>query len=244
MFNQIKIDQRKLMPIEQQIAYQLQSLILTRKIADRSVLPGHTHFARHFPIDKQAFQFVLQHLLEQNLVQHHHGEYQVIAPIVPAQAVDDLRGVFSAIKAIGLEPSIQELGLERTVFPKLKFANEAIELDEVWLLKRLFFGSKQPIAIHHSYFPVKLYPHLDQHAFNGQAIYPFLAENFGVHVLKSPRSLSGKALDRVEAELLNYPEGSPALKVHVISSDTQGRLMEFVDLCILADYVSFQEKIV
>ncbi|MBT2527905.1 GntR family transcriptional regulator [Streptomyces sp. ISL-99] len=91
---------------------------------------------------------------------------------------------------------------------------------------RLVDGS--PMAIEHLHIPAALVPGLTARELEDGDLYEHLRKHHGVHVSEATQAIEPTVVTRTEAEVLDVPELSPALLFERLTTDADGRPVEYV----------------
>jgi GntR family transcriptional regulator len=237
MINLIHIDKRKRTPVYQQISYQIQELILTKRVQDQSLLPSFEIFEKHFDLTEDEFQNIVSYLMQQNLLIANQDRYFVNTPIVSTKVVGRFKGIFSGIEAIGLIPSIQDISIKLVEDVAFSFKGEHIKVEKAWQIERIYLGSNRPLVYYIGYLPYELFPEFNHTNYHNNRIYDVFESDYNFQVSQSVRMIFGKTLNAKEAKTLQYPEGSPAMVVHLLTYNQNNTLIELSKLISLADYL-------
>ncbi|MFD7808425.1 GntR family transcriptional regulator [Streptomyces cellulosae] len=99
---------------------------------------------------------------------------------------------------------------------------------EIRYAARLRLVDGAPMAIDHLHLPAALVPGLTEAELEQGDLYEHFRDRRGVRVSEAVQSVEPTVVTRAEAELLDVPELSPALLFERLTTDTEGRPVEYV----------------
>ena len=104
----------------------------------------------------------------------------------------------------------------------------AIPAAEIAYIARLCLVDGSPMAIEHLHIPADRAPGLTASELESGDLYEHLREEHGVRVHEAVQAIEPTVVSATEADLLEVPELSPALLFERLTTDTDGRPVEYV----------------
>ncbi len=243
MLTLIHIDKRKRIPIHQQVAFQIQELILTSRIANKSILPTYAEFNSAFQINEQEMALIVEYLSSQKLLLKANQQYFINTPIVSTKVVGRFKGIYPVIEAIGLTPSIKDIRIslvENILFP---YDDRIYTLEKAWKIERLYLGSGRPLIYYEGYIPYDLFHDIKTTNYVDNRLYDIFENDYGYKITQSLRMVYGKSLNQTEARILNYPVGSSAMVIHLLNYNQNNDLIESSKLIAISDYLHIDQAV-
>lgn len=99
-------------------------------------------------------------------------------------------------------------------------------IDPVYEIKRVRMVDGEPIALEHTYMPVKLVPELTKEICE-KSIYAYLHDELGFTLGNAFRKFSALGADDEDVKVLNVEKGSPILEVEQVVWLTNGKSIEY-----------------
>ncbi|MEU0914016.1 GntR family transcriptional regulator [Streptomyces althioticus] len=204
----------------------LLELIEARRPGD--AVPSERTLCALLGVSRPTVRAAVDELVVAGLLVREHGRGMFVAAekitqeLVPghgALAVPQAKGVWtSRILEFRTLPAGARVGRRLRVSPAA----------EVRYAARLRLVDGAPMAIEHLHLPVALVPGLTEAELERGDLYEHFRDRHGVRVIEAVQSVEPTVVTRAEAELLDVPELSPALLFERLTTDTEGRPVEYV----------------
>lgn len=204
----------------------LLELIEARSPGD--AVPSERALCARLGVSRPTVRAAVDELVVAGLLVREHGRGTFVAAekitqeLVPghgALRVPQARGVWtSRILEFRTLPAGARVGRRLRVSPAA----------EVRYAARLRLVDGAPMAIEHLHLPAALVPGLAEAELEQGDLYEHFRDRHGVRVGEAVQSVEPTVVTRAEAELLDVPELSPALLFERLTTDTEGRPVEYV----------------
>ncbi|MEU0575982.1 GntR family transcriptional regulator [Streptomyces griseoincarnatus] len=204
----------------------LLELIEARSPGD--AVPSERALCARLGVSRPTVRAAVDELVVAGLLVREHGRGMFVAAekitqeLVPERAaltVPQAKGVWtSRILEFRTLPAGARVGRRLRVSPAA----------EVRYAARLRLVDGAPMAIEHLHLPAALVPGLTAAELEQGDLYEHFRDRHGVRVVEAVQSVEPTVVTRAEAELLDVPELSPALLFERLTTDTEGRPVEFV----------------
>ncbi|GLW47116.1 transcriptional regulator [Streptomyces sp. NBRC 14336] len=201
-------------------------LIEARRPGD--AIPSERTLCSQLGVSRPTLRAAVDELVVAGLLVREHGRGMFVAAEKITQELVSDRNSMSLPQAGGVWTS-RLLELSRhpagaRVSRKLRISPAA----EILYVARLRLVDGSPIAIEHLHVRTDLAPGLTSEELQQGDLYEHLRDRHGIQVSEAVQSIEPTVVTRVEAELLQVPELSPALLFERLTTDTRGRPVEYV----------------
>lgn len=201
-------------------------------------LPKERDLADTYGISRATLRQALQMLSDEGRIYSIRGTGTFVAQ--QRISKDPVLTSFSDdMQARGLEPGSRLLSAEEVPAPPS--TARALELPPdapVFRIVRLRLADWLPMCLETMHLPVRFFPRLLDENLES-SLYHLLESRYRTRVASADQDLTAVALTRNQADLLGTGRNSPALRVHRISTDTRGRLVEDAESLYRADRYNF-----
>ena len=183
----------------------------------------------------------LNELQQEGVIQRIQGRGSFIAkPRRIILGLERLYSITTAAQKSGMASTSQTLELK--VIPAT--ANIARELriaqnEDIAKLVRLRLIDGQPLAVDTSYMPLVLFPTIMDMDFDQVSLYEFMANDYGIEPIRAREFLEPVLINEFEAQILEVPQGSPAMLIERIAYGTGDIPVEFNKGVIRGDRCRF-----
>ncbi|MEU2657120.1 GntR family transcriptional regulator [Streptomyces sp. NPDC007325] len=201
-------------------------LIEARRPGD--AIPSERVLCAELGVSRPTLRAAVDELVMAGLLVREHGRGMFVAQEKITQELVSDRSSFSLPQAGGVWTSrlleLRSLPAGARVSRKLRVSPAAPILYAARL--RLVDGS--PMAIEHLHIRADLAPGLSREELEQGDLYEHLRDRHGVLVSEAVQSIEPTVVTRAEADLLEVPELSPGLLFERLTTDSQGRAVEYV----------------
>lgn len=116
-------------------------------------------------------------------------------------------------------------------------------LRDVATIMRVRENAGRPFVKDLSRLPGRLVPGLERHAPLPKSLYPFLADTYGLTIMRAEESTRAVLADAQLAEALGCAEGAPLLEVSRLAYDLSGRCVERRLSHYLTEFATYQVEL-
>ncbi|MCT2593866.1 GntR family transcriptional regulator [Streptomyces sp. N2-109] len=201
-------------------------LIESRQAGD--AIPSERSLCARLGVSRPTLRAAVDELVATGLLVREHGRGMFVAPRKITQELVSGDQLLSVPQASGtwssrlLEFTTVQAGARTG--RKLRLSPAA----EIVYVARLRLVEGAPIAIEHLHIPAGLVPGLSAPELEAGDLYEHLGEHHQVHVREAVQAIEPTVVTRAEADLLDVPVLSPALLFERLTTDTEGRPVEYV----------------
>ncbi|WP_405017851.1 GntR family transcriptional regulator [Kitasatospora sp. NBC_00070] len=206
----------------------LRDLVEARSAGDP--IPSERTLCEQLGVSRPTLRSAVDELVSTGLIVREHGRGMFVAPAKITQELTAApeEHAFTAPRVGGswagrvLEFSVLRAGAR--VGRKLHLSPTA----EIAHIARLRLVDGEPMAIEYLYVPAELVPGLAPGDMESGDFYELLRERHGVRVHQAVQSIEPTVVSEKEAQLLGVPPFSPALHFERLTTDHDGRPVEYV----------------
>ncbi|UED83910.1 GntR family transcriptional regulator [Streptomyces profundus] len=203
----------------------LLELIEERRPGD--AIPSERSLCARLEVSRPTLRAAVDELVATGQLVREHGRGMFIAPGKITQELVSGGDSFAVPPASGawtsrvLEFTDQAAGAR--VGRKLRMSPAG----RIFYVARLRLVESIPMAVEYLHLPADLAPELDPRELAAGDLYDHLRERHGVRVREAIQSIEPTVVSEAEAALLDVPAFSPALLFERVTTDTEGRTVEY-----------------
>lgn len=189
-------------------------------------LPPERQLAEQLGTSRTTLRKALAELAGEGVLRRTQGSGNFVAPPKVVH-VRQLSSLTDDLKAEGMQPSSQILGLEQVrAEPAVAEHLEIAPGERIHLLTRLREVDGEPLAIEEAHLPGAL-PRLEAKLVETGSLYAALRDCYDRGVQSVEDTVETALANPDQAELLRIATGQPLLLVHRTSRDKTGRVVEW-----------------
>lgn len=189
-------------------------------------LPPERQLAEQLGTSRTTLRKALAELAGEGVLRRTQGSGNFVAPPKVVH-VRQLSSLTDDLKAEGMQPSSQILGLEQVrAEPAVAEHLEIAPGERIHLLTRLREVDGEPLAIEEAHLPGAL-PRLEARLTETGSLYAALRDCYDRGVQSVEDTVETALANPDQAELLRIATGQPLLLVHRTSRDKTGRVVEW-----------------
>ncbi len=226
MFRQVNSDS----PVP--LYYQLKEIIVDSiskgEYGVGDLLPSENQLCKMYNVSRSTSQKALEELVHEGILTRKQGVGTFVAPPKIEQELSNFYSFSDAIKSRGYEHEAKVLSISVAVAtPKLAEMLRISPEERVITLTRLRLVNGSPFLIETSNIPEKLAPGLNEIDFNKNSLYKTLMNDYRLYVVKAKETFEPVLINKRESQLLEVPEGSPAMLRERIAHSSSDEPIEF-----------------
>ncbi len=227
-----EVDRQSAVPLFHQLTEQLRGFVR------RQVYEGHLKagdfftteraLCKRFGVSTITAKRVLDDLEAEGVLVRHRGRGTFVAHQRFSQVLDHFYRFADATQQQGLKTSWKNLSLK--VVPADVRTTHLLELepsDQVLELERLRSVNDEPVFLHTSFLPLKLFPGIEREDHQAVALYDLLGQKYNVHPARCRDTFEPVLLHKRAAELLGVPVRSAGMLIERVAYTSSGQPVEF-----------------
>ncbi|HEX7307749.1 GntR family transcriptional regulator [Lentzea sp.] len=190
-------------------------------------IPAERVLCQQLSVSRPTVRSAVDELVNTGLLVRQHGRGTFVARAKITQEMVSATGSMSLPRAGGTWSSRV---LEHARIPAGARVGRRLHLSpaaEIHYIARLRLVDDEPMAVEHLHVPAAFAPGLTLHDMESGDFYDRLREH-GVHVSEAVQSIEPTVTNESEASILGVPEFAPALLFERLTTDAEGRYVEYV----------------
>lgn len=234
------LDRDSSKPLYLQIYEELCDFLASGDLKPGDRFPNELELVEKYSVARITVRRAIAEMVQEGRLIRQAGKGTFVAtPKIERQLVN-VSSFSKRMEALGLQASAQVLET-KVVAATPRLSRELdVEIESpVLSLIRLRFSNQMPVAVENSYVSLLACPNLDKVDFNNSSLYEVLDECYGLHPVKSEKTLELTTANAWEAKQLNISQGSPLflLRAQVLGEQIP---IEYVKILLRADRFRFR----
>ncbi|MDO9629225.1 MAG: GntR family transcriptional regulator [Acholeplasmataceae bacterium] len=225
------IDKRSTVSVVDQIKDYIYIGIMKLKIQNGDILPNIEDLAIDLNVPKVAIKNAYQKLIDIALIMRINGHYEVTYNSNPNVFHNQLILVNETLKSLGETPEITILNKVVVKVSSDIAKKTGYPVDqELVNFTRLYKSNNQPLFVIKMYFPLDIFPNLDQIDMTNKFFYSFFRNEYKIIMSKTIRSLRIVSSNEEISALLTISKDMPIHYETTRAYDQFGRQIEYSEL--------------
>jgi GntR family transcriptional regulator len=226
--NNIKIDKSSSIPLHVQITKYFKEALRSGSLKPHDRLPNEEDLSKQLHVSRPVVRQAYRALMDEHLIFRYKGRGSFVAePQIEFNLFQTVNSLTKQIRALGLNIYIQELGLRRLKYDPQRMADlELTSDDEVYELKRIYYGDRKALFYMEMWIPTKYFPEFDEKSFQEEPFMNIVKRDYSVTYDKSQRTFKAIILSNQVCDYLALPSGSAGFVMENVTWDTQGTIVE------------------
>ncbi|WP_281404987.1 GntR family transcriptional regulator [Nitratireductor sp. XY-223] len=230
-------------PLHAQLTEILMSRIESGELGEGK-FPSENALVREYDVSRVTVRQALSNLEERGLVYRRQGLGTFVkGPQISQQLNRGARTIVEAMRAHGLEPEVQVLGLEQVDAPA--FVADALGTgpQPVTLLRRVYLHEGMPIALVELYLPLamtgvgEVLPRRDHLT---ETTYSVFENEMNIRIKEARHVIHAAVLDQPTADILEMEDGSTCLVLDRTTYSDSGNVLELIRYYYSTDRFQFE----
>lgn len=201
---------------------------LMESLSPGDAIPSERSLCAALEVSRPTLRTAVGELVAAGLLVREHGRGMFVAPEKITQELVSDHRTMVAPRASGVWTSRL---LEFTTIAAGARVGRRLHLSpaaDIVYVARLRLVDGAPMAIEHLHIPAVLVPALTAQELEAGDLYEHLHDRHGVRVSEAVQTIEPTVVSQAEAKILGVPHLSPALLFERLTSDTDGRAVEYV----------------
>jgi GntR family transcriptional regulator len=224
------LDRESPTPIFAQIRTRLENAIVAGDLAPHQRIPSERQLSDGFGVSRMTVRQALDGLATDRLLYSLPGKGTFVADRrVIEQPLQHLTSFTQDILARGMQPSSRLLD-GRVVQASFEMAR-LFGLDptvEIVMITRLRLANGEPLAIEVAHFPSALVPGLLDRDLEGTSLYTILGRDYRLSLVSARQTIEAAQPTPEEMTALALETPVPVIRISRLTSDANGRVVEYV----------------
>lgn len=236
----ITIDRRSTIHYDIQLKENIKSLILDQTYGYNTKLPSVAKLAKRLNLDEEVVLSSYQMLInERYITLTQDNIFQISFFELTNYFFDRNTAVYDAIKALGLNPSIE--CLEKKVLKLKKEKIESMGFDskkgnKFFYINRIYKGDNQPIMLLENYIPLDVFPDIAEKFKGDEPLNDYLIKHYGIRAEISKRITKAVNMPKKVAQLLHERKNAASFHSKNHLYDKYDRLIDFSQSYTICSY--------
>ena len=230
------LDRDSAVPLYVQLEQILSSKITAGQWQPNQRIPSENELNRMYGLSRMTVRGVLTKLVNDGLLLRVPGKGTYVAPTKISAVSPAYRGMREQLEALGYSTTTRLVSFEREAATSV--VRERLGLargDDVYLIVRVRSVQGEPISLHRSHVPASLAPGLDGHDVVSEQLCVILEKSYGLPMRHVQEHLEAVAVSAADAKQLDMHRGDPALLLHDVIADADGRPFEYSTIVFRGD---------
>lgn len=215
-------------PIYIQIRDALADRIQSGELPPGSRIPSERALSQEYGVSRMTVRQAITDLVNRGLLVPYPGNGTYVTEPKVSQIVSALMSFTESMERKGIVPGARLLEAGTISANRALARHLGIGVGErVYRIVRLRTGNEQPMALEHSFFPVRLCPGLDRSDLESRSIYRILREEHGLELTKAVQAMEPTVANEFESQMLQVPLGAPLMLLERVASTADGVAVEY-----------------
>ena len=230
------LDRDSAVPLYVQLEQILSSKITAGQWQPNQRIPSENELNRMYGLSRMTVRGVLTKLVNDGLLLRVPGKGTYVAPTKISAVSPAYRGMREQLEALGYSTTTRLVSFEREAATSV--VRERLGLargEDVYLIVRVRSVQGEPISLHRSHVPASRAPGLDGHDVVSEQLCVILEKSYGLPMRHVQEHLEAVAVSAADAKQLDMHRGDPALLLHDVIADADGRPFEYSTIVFRGD---------
>lgn len=230
-------------PLYLQVKEKIAALIDSGEYLPGEMIPSEREMAKEFDVNRMTVKKAVSMLVEEGLLVSEAGRGTFVRKFDTRLSMGDVKtqrkAISELVRLTGQVPKNKVILNE--VMPCPPSVCEKLNLtpeDEVFVLHRIRYSGKDPVALEYTHLPVKFFPDIASVDFTDISLYGYM-KSLSLHPEKMERRLILMPVNAREAKHLEVIEGDPVYFFEFTGTDEDGNQVEYTKSFMLPDKVLF-----
>lgn len=234
----MELDLNSPLPLHVQLKEILKGEIFKGRFSGK--IPSERELMDMFSVSRTTVREAVSALVLEGVLEKRHGKGTFISLHPVKDWLGNLRSFTETIESLGMIPGARLLSQGVRTLPQ--GIAERLKSKEVYSIERLRYANDNPIAIERKFFPVEIGIKLSEFDLNNANIYEILEASLGIILWEAELSITSDIPSKEDAKLLNIPKTSSILVSERLTSNPEGKIVEYNRTLFRGDQYAFKIK--
>lgn len=222
---------------------QIKWYISEQKLGPHAKLPSERQLCEKWNINRSTLRSAIKRLIEENILYSEVGSGTYVAPPKFRINLQDAKSTTESFKGTGnflWTDVVDSVFLEADTFLSKKLGIE--EGSKVFCLKRIRRKNNVPFRLEESYINYQLCEGIENNSFIDMSLFKVL-KNYGLVLYQGNEDIGIEYADKEVAKKLAVEEGSFLFSLSGITTDIDGRVVEYFKILSRSDQTQFSSSL-
>lgn len=227
-------------PLYKQIKIALKNDILNKRYAPGDKIPSEPELRERFGVSRVTVRYAVQELEDEGFLQRRQGKGTFVMHEKIESNMGSLSGFTDVIGAVGGKPERRILSKKIITAGDWLADNLRVPYGAPILeLERAMSDDQQPVLYDLSYYPLELFPGLDEKIEHNVSSYRVLKEEYGVVFGRAHKRINVEIADVSFSRLLGCNPGDPLFSILKTAYDKDDVPVHMAKNLVMANHITY-----
>lgn len=217
---------------------------LIEKLDPNDKLPSERNLVQTYKVSRTTVRNALDELERLGYIYRQRGRGTFVA--YKTSSVTNLANTFSFseyMKKKGVNADTKVLFLKNKRAKEYQAKMLKINIgDPIYELKRIRYAGSEPMMIERTYLNEKIFKDLTREDLENQSLYEVFKDKFHIDIFTADETCTATLTNPDNNKIFDVPIGTPFLKLERITTDINGKIVEFTLSIARADKFTYHIK--
>ncbi len=198
-------------------------------------IPSERELMERFSVSRTTVREAVSALAREGFLEKIHGKGTFVTKHKVNEWLGNIKSFTETIKSMGMKPGIKLLSQGVESNPEIC---KVLGIKEYYAIERLRYADDEPVAIEKTCYPLEIGLKLAEHDLNKITLYELL-ESIDIILYEAEQKITCTMPTREAAKLLGISPSASILAAERITTDPQGKIIEYYYSIFRADKYAF-----
>lgn len=230
-------------PLYLQIKEKITAWIDSGEYLPGEMIPSEREMAKTLGINRMTVKKAISLLVEEGVLSSEAGRGTFVRKLDTRLSMGDVRtqrkAISELVRLTGQVPKNKVIVSEKVQgIPSICEKLHLDEEEELYMLHRIRYSDKTPVALEYAHLPIKFFPDIESMDFTDISLYGYM-KSMNHHPESMERRLILMPANAREAKYLEIAEGEPVYFFEFIGKDSDGNPVEYTKSFMRPDQLRF-----